>query len=124
MALLGNPWVLLGIVLALLASHGGAYYVGGKHMENSIKAEQLEATNKAVEIAEVQAVHDNLVIKFIEVEKEVIKKEYITIRDRVNENIEKNPDYAECALDSDGLSLFNGGTGETTKKIDTGKSHD
>ena len=114
--LLGNPYVLIAILVALLASHGGAYYLGGKHMENSIKAEQLEATNKAIEMAGTQATKDNEIIKFVEVEKEVLKNVYIKVRDKVNENIEKNPDYAECALDADGLRLFNNNTSTETEK--------
>ena len=119
--LLGNPYVLIAILVALLASHGGAYYLGGKHMENSIKAERLEATNKAIEMAGTQAAKDNEIIKFVEVEKEVLKNVYIKVRDKVNENIEKNPYYAECALDADGLRLFNNSSSATTEATVTGK---
>lgn len=114
-----NPWVILGIVVSLLASHGYAYYIGGVHTENSIKAEQLESTNKAIVQADVQAVKDNTIIKFVEVEKEVIKIEYRTIREKANENIEKNPVYSECGLDDLGLHLYN--SGSAPKKTDTGK---
>lgn len=102
-----NPYVLLALLASFILSNGYAYYLGGKHMQNSINAEQLEATDKSIELAGVQANKDNEIIKYVEVEKEVLKNVYIKVRDKVNENIEKNPDYAECALDADGLRLFN-----------------
>jgi len=112
--MIANPYVLLAILASFILSNGYAYYIGGEHTGNRIKAEQLEATNTAIVQADVQAIRDNTIIKFVEVEKEVIKKEYIAIRDKVNENIEKNPDYIECALDADGLRLFNSSTATET----------
>lgn len=102
-----NPYFIIGLIAAFLMSNGTAYYYGGEHAENRIHAEQLEATNKAIVQADVQSAKDSEQIKFIEVEKEVIKNVYIKVRDQVNENIEKNTSYAECALDADGLRLFN-----------------
>ena len=102
-----NPYVIIAVLVALIASHGTAYYYGGKHTEDAIKAQQLEATEKAIELAGVQAVQDNEIVKYVVVEKEKLNNVYIKVRDKVNENIEKNPDYAECALDADGLRLFN-----------------
>jgi hypothetical protein len=117
-----NPYVIIAVLVALIASHGTAYYYGGEHRENAINAQQLKATNKAIAQADVQAVKDNQVIKFVEVEKEVIKNVYIKVRDKVNENIDKNPVYSECGLDADGLRLYN--THAATEANDTGKPAD
>ena len=117
-----NPYAILAFVLALFISHGYAYYIGGEHVENKIKAEQLEATNAAIAQADVQAVKDNLIIKFVEVEKEIIKTEYRYIREKANENIDKNPVYAECGLDYDGLRIYNADA--TTKADAAGKPAD
>jgi len=114
-----NPYVIIALLLGLIASHSTAYYYGGENRENAIKAEQLEATNKAIVQADEQAVKDNQIVKFVEVEKEVIKNVYIKVRDKVNENIDKNPVYSECGLDADGLRLYN--THATTEANDTGK---
>ena len=102
-----NPYVLLALLASFVLSNGYSYYTGGNHMEASIKAEQLEATNKAIEMAGVQATKDNEHMRVVEVEKEVVKYIYIKVRDRINENISNNPHYAECSLDADGLRLFN-----------------
>ena len=117
--MIANPYVLLALLVSFILSNGYAYYIGGEHTENRIKAEQLEATNKAIVQADVQAVKDNTVIKFVEVEKEVIKTEYRYIREKANENIDKNPVYAECGLDDDGLRIYNASA--STKKDSTGK---
>jgi len=114
-----HPYVIIAILLGLIASHGTAYYYGGENRENAIKAEQLEATNKAIAQADEQAVKDNQIVKFVEVEKEVIKNVYIKVRDKVNENIDKNPVYSECGLDADGLRLYN--THAATEANDTRK---
>lgn len=117
--MIANPYVLLALLATFILSNGYAYYIGGEHTENRIKAEQLEATNKAILQADTQAVKDNAVIKFVEVEKEVIKTEYRYLRDKTNENIDKNPMYSECGLDDDGLRLYNASA--TTKENSAGK---
>ena len=105
-----NPWVILAAVIFLLVSHTWALHEGKKIEANAIKAEQLDATNKAIEQADAQAVADNkLSAKEIKVQ-EKIKIEYRYIREKTNENIEKNDSYADCSLDADGLRIFNSGT--------------
>jgi hypothetical protein len=102
-----NPYILIALIVSFVLSNGYAYHTGGNHMKNSIKAEQLEANNEAIVLAEVQATEDSTLIRVVEVEKEVVRNVYIKVRDKVNENIENNPNYAECSLDADGLRLFN-----------------
>lgn len=104
-----NPWIILAAVIFLLVSHTWAFHEGKKIEANAIKAEQLESTNKAIEQANAQAVADNkLSAKEIKVQ-EKIKIEYRYIREKANENIEKNDGYADCGLDANGLQLFNYG---------------
>ncbi|MDV6347460.1 hypothetical protein R2083_08025 [Nitrosomonas sp. Is35] len=104
-----NPWVILAAVIFLLVSHAWAFHEGKKIEANAIKAEQLEATNKAIEQAGAQAIADNkLSAKEIKVQ-EKIKIEYRYIREKANENIDKNTGYADCGLDDDGLRIFNSG---------------
>lgn len=109
-----NPYAILAFVVALFISHGYAYYIGGEHVENKIKAEQLEATNAAIVQADNQAFIDsNLSAKEVVIQ-EKIKIEYRYIREKANENIEKNSDYSECGLDADGLYIFNSGAAAET----------
>lgn len=102
-----NPWLILAIVAFLTVSHTWAYQTGSKHKENAIKAEQFDATNKAIEQAEKQAVADNELIGAEIKVQEKIKIEYRYIREKANANIDKNDGYADCGLDDDGLRLFN-----------------
>lgn len=102
-----NPWLILGVFVFLIGSHTWAFFEGKSFESNLIKAEQLEATNKSIEQAEVQEVKDNKVVQKEIVIQEKIKIEYRYIREKANENITKNPSYAECGLDDDGLRLFN-----------------
>lgn len=115
-----NPWMILAVVAFLAVSHTWAYQTGSKHKENSIKVAQLEATNKAIEQAEKQAVADNELIGAETKVQEKIKIEYRYIREKANANIDKNASYAECGLDADGLRLFNEGSG--AEKATAGKS--
>lgn len=112
-----NPWVILAAVIFLLVSHTWAFHEGRKIESNAIKAEQLEATNKAIEQADLQAIEDSkLVAKEAQIQ-EKIKIEYRYIREKANENIDKNTGYADCGLDADGLQLFN--YGKAAKKDDS-----
>ncbi|MBY0499993.1 MAG: hypothetical protein K2P74_10365 [Nitrosomonas sp.] len=109
--MLPNPWMILAAAVFLLVSHTWAFKGGVKYKSNEIKAEQLEATRKAVELVDKQIVADNkLAAQEIQVQ-EKIKIEYRYIREKANENIDKNPVYADCGLDDDGLRLFNANPG-------------
>lgn len=120
--MLPNPWMILAAVVFLLVSHGWAFNEGEKYKSNEIKAEQLEATNEAVELADKQIVADNKrAAQEIQVQ-EKIKIEYRYIREKANENIDKKSGYADCGLDDDGLRLFNSRPG--TKENGAGKPPD
>lgn len=109
-----NPYLILGIVVALIVSHSGAYLAGHKNASNAFKAEQLEVQNKVIETANSLAVQDNALVAVETKEQENVKIVYRTIRVKVNENIAKNVSYADCGLDDIGLSFFNsyGGTSQ------------
>ncbi|MBY0498912.1 MAG: hypothetical protein K2Q14_07060 [Gammaproteobacteria bacterium] len=120
--MLPNPWMILAAAVFLLVSHTWAFKEGEKYKSNEIKAEQLEAMHKAVELADKQRVADKkLAAQEIQV-REKIKIEYRYIREKANENIDKNYGYADCGLDDDGLRLFNSNPG--TKANGTGKPPD
>lgn len=110
-----NPYVISAAILFLVVSHGFVFYKGTEYANYKRDSQQLEATNKAIEQAEVQEVKDNKVIEKEIVIQEKIKIEYRYIREKANENITKNPNYAECGLDDDGLRIFNSGTDAKTE---------
>lgn len=117
-----NPWLILAAVVFLLVSHTWAFQEGRKAESNEIKAEQLEATNKAIEQAKEQMISDNKLAGEAVMVQEKIKIEYRYIREKANENIDKNSFYADCSFDDDGLRIFN--TSPGTEADGTGKPSD
>jgi len=91
-----NPWLLLGALLAILASFGGGY-VKGRSDANSNCSEArtliLEASQKAQEAAA----------------REIAKIEirHTTIRQKVQREITERPVYRNCNHGPDGLRLVN-----------------
>lgn len=102
-----NPWLILAVVVFLLVSHGWAFNAGIEFKSNQIKADQLEAQNEAIEKADKQTVIDNKLESEAVQIQEKIKIEYRYIREKANEDIEKNPSYSECGLGDIGLRIFN-----------------
>lgn len=117
-----NPWLILAAVIFLLVSHTWAFHEGKQFESNARDAAQLEATNKAIEQADQQAIDDNKLAGEEVKIQEKIKIEYRYIREKVNAEIEKNPTYTECGLGDIGLQLFN--AAPNTKADIAGKSFD
>lgn len=101
------PYILIALLVSNMLTAGASYYYGGKHKKESIEAEQLRAVEKTIELANVQIDKDQEIATESEQAKEVIRTVYIKVRDKANENIEKNSAYNECGLDDVGLQLFN-----------------
>ena len=91
-----NPWLLLGAVVALGASHTYAYVKGGTARENSMLAEQKRQDeliakvqqSTAAEIARIQVVNK-------------------TIYQRATREVIEKPVYRECVHDPDTLGMLN-----------------
>lgn len=94
--MIANPWVILGVVLALVASHGAVYLYGGKHKEDSILAEQLrqEELVDKLELAVAEQINGI----------QIVNK---TIYQRATREVVKEPVYIECRHSDDGLQLVN-----------------
>lgn len=102
-----NPYLLAGALVFFAVSHSWAYYEGSKHTANEYKAEQLELQAKLNEAAEKQAEYDQNIALAESKTQESVKIVYRTIREKVNDNNEKNRGYGDCSLDADGLSIYN-----------------
>ena len=102
-----NPYVLLGLIMAFLLTFGSGYYLGSKHERNEQAAEQLEILSESIDNAGKQAEADNRISEDYETARETVRTVYVKIKEETNANIEKNPDYADCSLDDDGLHLYN-----------------
>ncbi len=94
--MLANPWVLLTLLIALGASHVGAYVYGGRNKENAIRAEELR--------------QEQLAEKFEGVVAETLANMKVvntTVYQRATREIVKEPVYVDCVHTADGLQLVN-----------------
>lgn len=102
-----NPYVLIALAAIWLGTAGGAYWTGWKHCNNAHKADQLAVLEEVVIEAEKQAEADHKTAENYEQAREVVRTVYVKVKEKADENIEKNSNYAECGLDADGLRLYN-----------------
>lgn len=96
MNVIPNPWLILGVVLALVASHGAVYFYGGKHKEDSILAEQLrqEELVDKIELAVAEQIKG-------------IKVTNTTIYQKATHEVTKEVVYRESRHTPAGLQLVN-----------------
>jgi len=106
-----NPYFLLAALLSMLASFGGVYWLGGHLCEAAHDAEQLKVMQEihvaAEKQAEEQAEEDQKTAQRYEDVRETVRTVYVKVKEKANENIQKNHGYADCSLDADGLRLYN-----------------
>lgn len=107
MAILLSPWTWLVLLLTLSGTHGAAYHHGWKHATNHYAAAKLAAIEVARQEEARQAKAGQVIEEEYEEVREVVRTVYVTIKEKADENIAKNPDYSECSLDADGLRLYN-----------------
>lgn len=94
--MLANPWAALGVVLALVASHGAVYFYGGRNKENAILAEQMRQ-DQLVEQVELVIAQEIAEIKVVNQ----------TIYQKATHEVIEKPVYRECHHSGDGLQLVN-----------------
>lgn len=94
--MLANPWVALGAVMALVASHGAVYFYGGRNKENSILADELRLERQAEKFELVVAEQINS-----------IKVVNTTIYQKATHEVIEKPVYRDCRHTVDGLRLVN-----------------
>lgn len=116
-----SGWIVVIALVVLAGTHTAAFFQGQKYQENETKAETLDETNKAIDQAEKQEDKDSKEVEKQIVIQEKIKIEYRYIKEKANENIDKNPVYSECGLDDDGLRLFNNTANPPAKTEDASK---
>jgi hypothetical protein len=77
--LLANPWVLLGLILSLAASHGVAYYKGYQSRDNKAKIELLKETQAKIEAMEAYDLISRQFVKGLQEKQAETKVIYRTI---------------------------------------------
>lgn len=102
-----NPWVILGVIAALSASHTYVYYLGGKHERNDQNTEKLESIQRAITQAQEIAKQDAEIVRNNVQTVEVIKNRTRTIRIKEKNHATANPLPAECVLDDERVRNIN-----------------
>lgn len=102
-----SPYFWLAALIAALVIFGTGYDLGDKHAQNKAAAEQLQAVAEAREQAAKLAQADQQTAQNYETAREKVRTVYVTIKEKANANIQKNPGYGHCSLDDDGLRLYN-----------------
>lgn len=102
-----SPYFWLAALIAALVIFGTGYDLGNKHARNKAAAEQLQAVAEAREQATKLAQADQQTAQNYEAAREKVRIKYVTIKEKANANIQKNPEYGHCGLDDDGLRLYN-----------------
>lgn len=108
-----SPWFWLALLIMALVIFGKGYDVGARHAREHAAAEQLEAVAQAHEQAAEIAKADLQTAQNYETARETVRTVYVKVKEKANANITKNPGYADCGLDADGLRLYNSHPGRT-----------
>lgn len=100
--MLANPWVILGVVLALGASHFYAYHKGGQNAVNAVEA-QAARDEKIAQVA-----FDNAMTATAEAISKIEVKN-TTIRQVLEKEIHERPVYRtlDCSHKPDVLGMLN-----------------
>ena len=100
--MLANPWVITAAVLALLASHGYAYYKGGVNAVNAVEA-QAARDEKIAQVA-----FDNAMTATAKAISKIEVKN-TTIRQVLEKEIHERPVYRtlDCSHKPDVLGMLN-----------------
>ena len=114
-----NPWVILGVIAALSASHTYVYYLGGKHERSDQNTEKLEAVQRAITQAQEIAKQDAEIVRNNVQTKEVIRERTRTIRIKEKNHATEKPLPAEWVLDDDRMRNLNDAL--SGKDADSGK---
>lgn len=108
-----TPYRILALVLLIGACVGFGYVQGITRESDRRDAQALEQTRTAHAAADKESTRREAVGAAREVKRETIRVVYRTIKEKADENIQKNtgPDesrsYVNCSLDTDGLRIWN-----------------
>lgn len=114
MGLLANPWIIIGLLLSLAASHGlvgyKAYHAGEEH----VIAENLKLVDAETRTRDAAlAVTSDAIAK--------IKVENVTVRQKAETITRERVVYRDCQHDADGLRLINEALTGQAKPVADGK---
>lgn len=94
-----NPWLILGIVAALSASHLYAYHLGSVRQKDAAATEKLQAVERAIEQTEAIARQDNEIARQNMAAVTEIRYRTRTIQTKEAAHAFANPLPDNCELD-------------------------
>lgn len=97
---MANPWVIVGVLVALIASAGTGYWRGGVAERNAIEAQQARDDKVRKEVEEAAQLGAAQAISKIEVKN-------VTVRQNIERETRIVPDYSQCHHSADGLQNVN-----------------
>lgn len=104
-----NPWILLGLLVALLAAFGSGFTVSKHYAETECASGQVQAERAAVSQAAAETTRRETIGAARETSREQIRVVYRTIREQANaiQVDSGSAGVADCGLDADGLRIWN-----------------
>ncbi|MEI7456590.1 MAG: hypothetical protein WCK93_07660 [Nitrosomonadales bacterium] len=104
-----NPWVLLGLLVALLAAFGSGFKVSKHYAEAECTSGQVQAERTAVSQAAAETTRRESIGASREASRKNIHVVYRTIREQANtvQVVDGGNDVTSCGLDADGLRIWN-----------------
>lgn len=106
-----SPWFWLAVLLGALTLLGIGYHQGHENGKNGCLADQASALEAAIKQAQTDAIAQTQaelqVSREFETAREKVRTVYIKVKEKANENIDRNCSYGDCGLDADGLRLYN-----------------
>lgn len=91
-----NPYIVLGVLLAIIGAASGGYIYGGKHARNAMEAQELREQRLLDKVAETTAEQ----IAQIEIKNTTIRQKVETVTREV-------PVYRDCEHTDDVYGLLN-----------------
>lgn len=106
-----SPSLRFWLAIAAIGTFGSGYFSGYQNGQNGCLADQASALKAAIKQAQNQAINqakdDLKLTQNFEGTRETVRTVYIRIKEKADENIDKNNGYSDCGLDADGLRLYN-----------------
>jgi len=104
-----NPWVLLGLLVALLAAFGSGFKVSKHYAEAECTSGQVQAERTAISQAATETIRREAIGAARETSRENIHIVYRTIKEQANavQVVAGGSVIAGCGLNADGLLLWN-----------------
>lgn len=102
-----NPYLILGLLVAWLASVGGAYLKGHSVAEDAMRAKYATDLENTIRQHNENAIIDMQAAAKVAADEAAARTRQAMIRSQTNEVIRTSPQPVGCSLDSERMRLLN-----------------